>query len=224
MVRRVTAAGPSVSDIFREIEDELRRDNYLKLWQRYGKYVIAVAVAAVAVAGVIAGWREYQARQSQAEGVRYAAALELAQQNKAKDAEDAFAAVAQSAASGRALLARFEQAAQAAKSGDIAGARAIYDGIIRDGGAGQIYRDLATLLLARFELDKDPKAAVEALQPLTDANNPWHPTALELSAVAALKQGDTATARTIYQRLADDLGAPESLRARAAEMVGALGS
>ena len=33
-----------VSDIFREIDEELRRDNLLKLWSQYGRYIIAVAV------------------------------------------------------------------------------------------------------------------------------------------------------------------------------------
>jgi hypothetical protein len=36
-----------VSDIFREIDEELRRDNLLKLWSEYGRYIIAVAVAAL---------------------------------------------------------------------------------------------------------------------------------------------------------------------------------
>ena len=55
-----------MSDIFREIDEELRRDNFFKLWQRYGKYVIALAVVAVAITGLVVGWREYQLRQRQA--------------------------------------------------------------------------------------------------------------------------------------------------------------
>ena len=51
-----------MSDIFREIDEELRRENLLKLWSRYGKYVIAVAVLAVLIAGSVVAWREHQAR------------------------------------------------------------------------------------------------------------------------------------------------------------------
>ena len=43
-----------MSDIFREIEDELRRDNLRKLWSRYGRYVIAVALLVVLLAGATA--------------------------------------------------------------------------------------------------------------------------------------------------------------------------
>jgi hypothetical protein len=211
-----------VSDIFREIEDELRRDNFFKLWQRYGKYVIAFAIVAVAATALAVGWREYQSRQRQAEGVRYAAALDLARQGKDKDAADAFAAMAGSARGGRAVLAQLEEAALRAKSGDSDGAVAIYDEIAKNGAAEQTYRDLATLLAARLMVDKAPKDAAQRLLPLTDAANPWHATALELTAIADLKEGNTTDARATYQRLADDLGAPQGLRARAAEMVAAL--
>jgi len=212
-----------VSDIFREIDEELRRDNLLKLWQRYGKYVIVAAAVLVAATAVAAGWREYQSRQAQAQGVRYEAALSLARQGKDREAAGAFAALAQNSAAGRAVLARFEEAALKAKAGDRDGAIALYGAIAADSGADQAYRDLANLLAARLELDKDPKDAATRLAPLTDAGNPWHSTALELTALAALDEGDKTKARATYQRLADDLAAPQGARARAAEMVAALG-
>jgi hypothetical protein len=212
-----------VSDIFREIDEELRRDNFFKLWQKYGKYVVALAVVLVAATALFVGWRQYQARQSQAEGVRYAAALDLVRQGKDKEAEAAFAAMAHDASGGRAMLARFQDAAEKAKAGDRDGAIAQYDAIAADGSVAQVYRDIATLLAARFRVDIDPKAAIQRLAPLADPGNPWHPSALELTAIAELKEGDTKAARETYQKIADDLNAPQGSRARAAEMVAALG-
>jgi hypothetical protein len=49
-----------VSDIFREIDEELRRDNFRKLWSRYGRYVIAAVVLVLVVAGAIVAWRYHQ--------------------------------------------------------------------------------------------------------------------------------------------------------------------
>ncbi|HET7593978.1 MAG TPA: hypothetical protein VFK49_00930, partial [Stellaceae bacterium] len=40
-----------------------------------------------------------------------------------------------------------------------------------------------------------------------------------LTALAQLKAGNTAEARAVYQRIADDLAAPQGLRARAAEIL-----
>jgi hypothetical protein len=211
-----------VSDIIREIEDELRRDQYFKLWQRYGKHLITIAVVIVVATAAAVGWREYAQRQRQAEGMRYAAALDLVRQGKDKEAADAFAAMAASLEGGRAVLARFEAAALRAKTGDRDGALALYDGIAKDGGLDDSYRDLATLLGARQLVDQSPKDAKERLLPLTGAKNPWHASALELTAIADLKQGNKTEARADYQRIADDAGAPEGARARAAEMAAAL--
>src|SRR5207253_11401823 len=78
--------GAGVSDIFREIDEELRRDNLLKLWSRYGKYVIAVAVLALVIAGAIVAWRELQASERRAQGQRYSNARALVRDGKDGDA------------------------------------------------------------------------------------------------------------------------------------------
>lgn len=214
-----------MSDIFQEIDEDLRRENFAKLWARYGVYVMALAVLIVlAVAGTVE-WRSYRLGQRQAEGARYAAALDLARQGKDKDAADAFAVLARQAGGGRAVLARLEEGALKTRAGDEEGAIAAYDMLAADTSADPAYRDVATLLAAQQRLKSgDPKAIIGQLAPLTSANSPWHSTALELTALAEIKAGDKAEARATYQRLADDLSAPQGLRARAAEMATALGN
>jgi hypothetical protein len=85
-------------------------------------------------------------------------------------------------------------------------------------------RDAATLFAVMHGglLDTDPKAAIASLQPLTVAGSAWRPSALELTAVARLKEGDDSAALALYKTLADDLTAPQGLRARAAQMVAVL--
>jgi hypothetical protein len=212
-----------VSDIFQEIDEELRRENFAKLWQRYGGYVIALAILIVVAVAAVVGWRAYQLRVHQVEGERYSLALDLARQGKDKDATDVFAELGRQAHGGHATLARLEEAALKAKGGDTKGAVALYDTLSADGAADPAYRDLATLLAAQYELkDGDPKAVIARVAPLTSATSPWHPTALELMALAQLKAGNKAEARAVYQRISDDLAAPQGLRARAAEMAAAL--
>lgn len=212
-----------MSDIFQEIDEELRRENFAKLWQRYGVYLIGLAVIIVVAVGAVAGWRAYQLRLHQVEGERYSLALDLARQGKDKDATDVFAELGRQAHGGHATLARLEEAALKAKNGDVNGAVALYDALAADGAADPAYRDLAKLLAAQYELkDGDPKAVIARVAPLTSATSPWHPTALELMALAQLKAGNKTEARAVYQRIADDLAAPQGLRARAAEMAAAL--
>jgi hypothetical protein len=216
-----------VSDIFREIDEELRRDNLLKLWSRYGRYVIAAAGAVLLVAGGVAAWRNHELSLRQAEATRYAGALNLAEAGKTADAVKVFAAIA-GEGGGYGLLARFEEAGLEAKSGDHKGAAALYDRIAAAPGLGQEFRGLAVLLSVMQGMESvppiDPRQTIARLAPLTAAGDPWRPTALELTALARLEAGDRKGALVLYQGLADDLTAPRGLRARAAEMVAALAS
>jgi hypothetical protein len=213
-----------VSDIFREIEDELRRDNLLKLWSRYGKYVIAAAVLAILIALAIVGWRQHQAAQRQAEGGHYSEALALARAGKETDAAKEFAALAHQGG-GYGVPAEFEQAELLAKSGDRAASLALYDKIVDSPGIDRELRDLAVLLSVMHRLpNENPQTAIARLAPLTVDGNPWRASALDLTAAAKLGAGDRVGALAIYKQLADDLAAPQGLRARAAEMAAALKS
>lgn len=218
--------GAGVSDILREIEDELRRDNLLKLWGRYGKYVIAVVIlAGLGVAGFV-GWRDHQATLRQAEGAQYSGALALARAGKDADAAKDFAALAQqSGSNGYGLPAALQEAELAAHSGDNKGAIAIYDKLAATPGIDPEFRDLAVLLSVMHGFPyADPKTAVTRLAPLTESGSPLRASALDLTAAAKLEAGDRAGALAIYQKIADDLAAPQALRARAAELVAALKS
>jgi hypothetical protein len=213
-----------VSDIFREIDEELRRDSLLKLWSRYGRYVIAVAVAALVIAGGIVAWRDHQLTERRAQSTLYAGALALARDGKEADAIKVFAAIAQEGR-GYGLLASFEEAGLVAKSGNRDAAIADYDRIAADDDLDPGLRGLALLLSVMQGLPgADSGKTVQRLAPLTETGNPWRPTALELTALARLKSGDKSGALDLYKGLADDLTAPPSLRARAAEMAAALAS
>jgi len=213
-----------VSDIFREIDEELRRDNLLKLWAQYGRYAIAAAAAALLVAGGIVAWRSHQQSLRQAESRQYAVALALARDGKTKEAEKQFEAVA-AEGGGYAVLATLQRAHLLAKAGDRTGADALYREVEHSDAAGPVFQGLA--LLAAAETDfatADPKSIIARLAPLTAKDNPWRPSALDLSAAARLKLGDKPGAAALYKQLAEDPQAPRSLRARAAELAAALGS
>ena len=211
-----------MSDIFREIDEELRRDNLLKLWARYRWHIVGVVVVVLVVAGAIVAWRDHQASERRAEATRYAGALTLARDGKEADAAKLFAVLAQDGG-GYSVLAAFEQAELMARQGDVRGAIGAYDRLAASSGLDPEFRDLAVLLSVIHGFpDVDPKAAADRLQPLIANGNPWRATALELTAAAKLKASDRPGALDIYKQLADDLSAPQQLRARAAEMTAAL--
>ncbi len=209
-----------MSDIFREIDEELRRDNLLALWTRYARYIIAVVVLVLVAAGGIAAWRSHQLSLRQAESARFASGLALARAGRTTDAAMVFATIAKDGG-GYGVLASFEDAALLRKSGGPKKAAAAYDRIAEESSVSPVFRGLATVLSV-MQNNADPKATIARLAPLTAADNPWRPTALELSAAAELQRGDNKAALSTYKTLADDLAAPRDLRARATEMVAAL--
>jgi hypothetical protein len=224
MVAPSLAHGFALSDIFREIDEELRRDNLQQLWKHYGNYVIGLAVVIVIATAAVVGWRAYQDKQRATQGGQYAAALDLAHQGKDADAAAAFAGLAEKADAGRAVLARLEEAASKINSGDIPGAIAVYDQVAADNSVDSAFRGAATLLSARYMLDKgDPQTVIAKLQPLTAPTNAWHGLALELTALAELKAGDKAKAESDFETLGKDTTAPQGVRQRATAMAGTLG-
>ncbi|HEV2300703.1 MAG TPA: tetratricopeptide repeat protein [Stellaceae bacterium] len=211
-----------MTEIFREIDEELRRDNLLKLWARYGRYVIAAAALALLVAGGIVAWRNHLQSKREAQSLTYASAFALVGAGKNADAAKVFAAIA-GEGGGYAVLAPFEEAAVLAKSGDEKGAVGVYERLARQADVDPVFRDLATLLAVMHELPgQDPKALIGRLKPLTAAGNPWRPTALELTAIAEIDAGDKTQAAAIYRQLAAEPATPGNLRARAAQMAAAL--
>jgi hypothetical protein len=215
-----------VGDIFREIEEELKQEDYLRLWKRHGnKILVGVAIVLLVVGGFY-GWRQYQAQKRLEASDRYAQAQTLAATDKREDAAALFSQLAEQYSGGYHMLADLQRASLRAQSGDEAGAIAIYDSIAADTGALRETRELATILSVLHALDtpQADRAALDAkLAPLDTPDGPWRHSARELRALLAQKAGDTARAKELYTQLSDDLQAPEGIRARAAEMLAALG-
>jgi hypothetical protein len=210
-----------VSDIIREIDEDLRRESLEKLWRKYGIYALGLAVIVVLGIAAYTGWQRYSENRQAERARQYESALQLIAAGDAK-AGDQLQALA-GGGDGYAALARLQAAALKAKAGDVAGAVDIYEQLAADSGVDAHLRDLAVILLALHTADTAaPEALAKRLEPLTAAGNPWRYTALEITAVLARRNGDMARAEQILTGLADDLEAPQGLRQRATEMLAAL--
>ena len=100
-----------MSELFDEVDEEVRREQLKKLWDKYSIYLIALAVVIIAGVG---GWRGYQyleAKKAAEAGATFDRAVELADQNKHAEAEAAFADLAAKAPAGYRILARLRTAA-----------------------------------------------------------------------------------------------------------------
>lgn len=189
-----------MSDIFQEIEEDLRRDKASALWAKYQNVVYAlVAIVILATAGITA-WRIYDDRARQDAGAEYMAALQATQQDP-KAAVDVFAGIA-GAGGPVAGLARFDMARAALLAENRQQAHDILAAMAGDGGLDAPMRGAAAVMGAHLALDLDQAAEAEKLvQPLLAENNPYRLLAMEVTGLAAHAAGDNARARQIFDEL-----------------------
>ena len=204
-----------MSDIFEEVDEEVRREQLRKLWD---KYSLLVYVLAALIVLSVAGWRGYEwyeERQAQAAGAQFDAAMRLLTEGKTAEADTAFRALAGSAPSGYRMLARFADASASAAT-DKPGAVAAFDAIAADTSVLAPLRDLARIRAGLILVDTAPYADLaQRLEPLAVPQGAYRHSARELSALAAWRIGDRDAAKRWNEALLTDDGAPTSLRSRA---------
>jgi hypothetical protein len=204
-----------VSELFDEVDEEVRRDQLKKLWDRYSLYIVAMAILIVAGVG---GWRGYEyleAKKAAEAGAAFDRAIELSEQNKHAEAEAAFAALAAKAPSGYRTLSRLRQAGEVA-SRDPQGAAKMYDDIAADRSVGATEQDLARIRAAQLLLDSTSYQNMQQrLEPATAATSTFRHTARELLALSAWRANDATAARQWLDLIANDGETPPSLRSRA---------
>jgi hypothetical protein len=196
-----------VSDIFREVDDEVRREQLKKLWERYGGLLIAACVVVVVAVG---GWRAYQwweGKKAAEAGAAFQAAITLSADGKSKEAEEAFAKLATDGTASYRALAKFREAAEVARR-DPKAAVALYDQLAANSGLGQVLQDLAAVRAATLLVDTAPYSEiVQRLESVAGANRTFRHTARTLLAMSAWRAKDlTAMHRWTDMVLAD----PES--------------
>jgi hypothetical protein len=215
--------GRFVSDIFREVDEEVRREQLKKLWDRYGNYVVAAAILLVAA---VAAWRAYmwwEAKKAAETGAAFEAATTLAEAGKRGEAEAAFAKIAADGTAGYRHLARMSEAAEFAQS-DAKAAIAAYDQIAADRAVGPVLQDLAALRAAALLIDTGAlEEAQRRLEPLAANDRTFRHTAREFLVLAAWRAGDTAAAKRWFDLITTDAQTPAATRSRV-EMLMALGA
>ena len=217
-------AKPSDEDIameglMAEVEEGLREEQFQKIWKSYGNLIIGLAIVLVLGVAGYQLWHEHQLGQRDALANRYDAAVTQFDAGKYDVSAKEFADIAKNSGQGYAALARMQEAAAKLQQGDTAGAIAAYKALGEDKNMDPVFRDLGALLRVMYAIDsEDPKTLEPVLGPLTAQGNPYRFSALELSALLAAKQGDTARAAQLAEQITNDPAAPAGVRERAGDL------
>jgi hypothetical protein len=201
-----------VSDIFHEVDEEVRREQLRKLWERYSALIVALAV--LIVLGV-AGWRGYewwQAKQAAAAGAAFEQAALLAEQGKHQEAETAFAKIAADSPASYRVLAKLRETAELAQR-DPNAAITAYKALAGDLNIGPVQRDFAAVRAGQLMVDQSPYGEVKTLlEPLTAADRPFRNSARALLALSAWHGNDVAATKQWANMVLADNDAPVSTR------------
>lgn len=201
-------------DIVDEINEDLRREQARKVWEKYGSWIIALALVIVLGVG---GWRAYdywRARQAAQMGARFETAVALADEGKHAEAEAAFAGIVRDAPGGYDILARLRVAEEKAALDRAEGVKA-FDAIAADTTLSRLHRDLAATRAALLLVDTAPyDEMVERMRPLTEEGRPFRHTARELLAFSAWRVKNETAARQWIDTILSDAGSPAGLRTR----------
>jgi hypothetical protein len=204
-----------VSELFDEVDEEVRREQLKKLWERYSIFIIAGAILIIAAVG---GWRGYQyleAKKAAEAGAAFETAAELSEQGKHAEAEAAFTKLAATAPYGYRMLSRLRAAAEVATRDPQAAAK-LYDDIAADRGVAAPEQDLARIRAAGLLLDTTSyNNMLQRLEPATAPGATYRHSARELLALSAWRANDAAATRQWLDMIANDGETPASLRSRA---------
>ena len=207
-----------MSDIIREVDEELRRERYMKLWNRYGIYVVAAALIVVIGVGGWRAWEWYSAREAAKSGARFESAMQIAAEGKRFEAEAAFNQLAKDATAGYRVLARFRAAAEAGKTDSKEGVEA-FDAIAADNTLEPAVRDMARLHSGYLLVDTASVAEMKTrMAPLLGPAAPFRHSANELLGLAHYREGENDSAAKIFAAILSDPETPPSLRQRAQVM------
>ena len=191
--------------LFREVDEELRRERMEKLWDKYGIYAIGLAAIIVATVG---GYKFLDARNraaAEAGGAQFEQAVALAKAGKTDDAVKAFETLAVSGKPGYATLAELNVAGALVKAGKNGEALAAFEKLAANSGTDPLIAGFAQLQAAGLRLgEADFTEVKNRLTPLVADNSAWKAAATEMLGTAAIKAGKLDEARTTLAPLLAD--------------------
>jgi hypothetical protein len=202
---------------YREVDEELRRDQMKSYWERFGKLAIAGVLLVLAAIGGFIWWQNQKVVKAGERGEELVAAFDDIAARRKPAAAGKLDALAKSGAEGHRAAALLTKADLAIEAGDL---KQIAD----DDGFAQPYRDVALVRMTAVEIDTlPPQAVIDRLKGLAVAGNPWFGSAGEMVAISYLKLNKPKQAAALFAAMAKDKKLPDSLRSRATQMAGSLG-
>lgn len=207
----------SDDSLFREVDEDVRQEQYKKLWDRYGNVLIALcAVVVLGVAG-FKGWQYWQVKQSEAAGQAYFQALKTAGGDKPLDGVSELQHISQT---GFKTLADLRSAAILVQQGKTDEALKTYEAVAADGSADATLRELAEIRAGYLLADTlGPEDLQKRLAKFDTDGNAWRNDMREIVGIAAWRAKNYVLADKVMNDILSDISASGGVRQRASMML-----
>ena len=218
------AVTPKTDEAFlREVDEELRRDQFVGLWTNHGRLILGVIGGGLLIFAAVLGWRYWSHSKAEGQAVTLQTALDSVAANKPADAAPALADLEASGVPGYSAAARMTAANQLYASGKTKEAAAKFGAIAGDTALGQPVRDYALIRQTNIEFDAlAPQVIIDRLKPLATKESAWLGSAGEMVAMAYLRLNKPSDARAMFKTIAETETVPDSIRQRAVQGVDAV--
>ena len=219
MPRDNSNVNPDYTDAFiREVDEDVKNDDFKMLWNKYGTYIIAFVVVVVTTAVCFDRIKIWKAEQNQIKTENYMAAAQLRE-----NPDETIVALQKINTQSKGLLSDFAKLQIAnvllvqEKTDD---ALATLQELSNDSNVESSVRNIALIKLASYKVDTMSNTELEnMLQPVLSDNNSWAPIAKDLLAISAIREGNIEKAKELYKDILKTKDLPEGFKVKAQDML-----
>ena len=219
------ALPPQSNEAFlREVDEELRRDQMLSAWKRYGSWLIGAVVVGLGALGGYLLWQNHRQEVAGGQGERFSMAFTALASGNEAAAKQPLAELAASSAEGYRVAALMTEADLLLRDNKLTEAATKFGAVANDAGLAKPFRDLALVRQTAAQYDTlPPQVVIDRLRGLAVAGGPWFGSAGEMVGIAYLRMNRPREAGQLFGAIARDETVPDTLRQRAVQLAGTLG-
>jgi len=211
-----------MSDMFNEVDEELRKERMEALWKKYGLILITIAVLIIAVVGGSQFWINYQAGKSAASGDKFVEALDAEEDDDAEtNSEEIYLNLVEEGYAGYPLIAKFKLASTLLAQDKIEDAEKLYAEITQEAEQEEV-KNLALIRYSYVLLEKGDISAVK--DQLAAMSGVWSGIGKEVIAMDYLKKDEKNIAVNLFDEIARDINSSDAVRQRADKAIAVLSS
>lgn len=206
-----------------EVDEDLKKDNLKKIWDKYGLYIIIAVVLILTSAVSFETFKVMHEKRNQTWSDKYALALNMQLQGRYDDSLKMLNDLVNHKHDVYSDLAKVQIANIYFEQGNTDKAIEELNNIINDANMNQKLKDVSVIKLASYKLDTAPKEElVKMLSPLVQTDNSWTNVAKEMLAMVEIREGNIEGAKKIYEEILASPNLPEILKFRVQDMLAVL--